>query len=63
MISRFVHASTLLLLGHCALFAPVSSAGTKGLPPQAQFIDQRTFNVLNSTLPPAQFNATSVGIP
>lgn len=62
MISRFAQASTLFLLGHCALFTPVSSAGIEGLPPQAQFIDQRTFNVLNSTLPPAQFNATSVGI-
>ncbi|OJJ65079.1 hypothetical protein ASPSYDRAFT_39878 [Aspergillus sydowii CBS 593.65] len=63
MISRFAQASTLFLLGHCALFTPVSSAGIEGLPPQAQFIDQRTFNVLNSTLPPAQFNATSTFIP
>lgn len=39
------------------LFSLGSSAQ---LPTQAQLIDQRTFNVLNTTLPPAEFNATSV---
>ncbi|KAJ5217099.1 hypothetical protein N7468_010107 [Penicillium chermesinum] len=42
------------------LLASVSSAK---LPAQAQFIDQRVFNVLNTTLPPSQFNATNVFIP
>jgi len=50
-----------LLLGQC-LFSPVFSAASK-IPAQAQAIDQRIFNVLNITLPPAEFNATSVGDP
>lgn len=32
------------------------------LPAQAQVIDQRTFNVLNVTQPPAKFNADNVSI-
>lgn len=32
------------------------------LPAQAQVIDQRTFNVLNVTYPPAEFNADNVSI-
>ncbi|KAJ5224288.1 uncharacterized protein N7469_007791 [Penicillium citrinum] len=50
-----------LLLGQC-LFSPVFSAASK-IPTQAQAIDQRIFNVLNTTLPPAEFNATSTFVP
>jgi hypothetical protein len=33
------------------------------IPAQAQFIDQKAFNVLPSVLPPSEFNGTSVSKP
>jgi hypothetical protein len=34
-----------------------------GLPSQAQFIDQKDFNVLENVLPATRFNATTVSRP
>ncbi|KAJ5086067.1 hypothetical protein N7532_010838 [Penicillium argentinense] len=50
-----------LLLG-LSLFTPVLSATGK-IPTQAQTIDQKSFNVLNNTRPPGEFNASSVFTP
>lgn len=47
------------LLTACLLLGPAFSVASK-IPAQAQAIDQRNFNVLNNTLPPAEFNASSV---
>jgi gluconolactonase len=55
MTPQLSSVATLLLLG--SFLAPVSSSE---IPPQAQLIDQRAFNVLPATQPPAEFNAKSV---
>jgi gluconolactonase len=38
----------------------VPAAKASNVPAQAQVIDQRAFNVLETTQPPVQFNAKSV---
>lgn len=48
--------SALVLLGQSGLFAAASTQ----IPNQAQLINQKSFNVLNATLPPYLFNATNV---
>lgn len=53
--------SRWLLLGGCLFASPALSASGK-LPAQAQLIDQRKFNVLNNTRPPAEFNDTNVSV-
>ncbi|KAJ5403644.1 SMP-30/Gluconolaconase/LRE-like region [Penicillium cosmopolitanum] len=54
--------SRWLLLGGCLFASPALSASGK-LPAQAQLIDQRKFNVLNNTRPPAEFNDTNIFVP
>ncbi|OQE23380.1 hypothetical protein PENFLA_c011G10448 [Penicillium flavigenum] len=58
MTPQLSSVATLLLLG--SFLAPVSSSE---IPPQAQLIDQRAFNVLPATQPPAAFNAKSPFVP
>ncbi|EKV08593.1 Six-bladed beta-propeller, TolB-like [Penicillium digitatum] len=58
MTSQLSSLSTLLLLG--SFLAPVSSTE---IPAKAQLIDQRIFNVLNSTQPAAEFNAKTLFVP
>ncbi|KAL4998211.1 hypothetical protein BDV10DRAFT_201378 [Aspergillus recurvatus] len=53
----------MLSLVTCFLLGLSVSAESAKLPPRAQFINQRSFNVLNATLPPPEFNATSLFIP
>ncbi|KAI1815465.1 lactonohydrolase [Poronia punctata] len=38
-------------------------AGVAGIPEQAQFIDQKAFNVLPSVPPPSEFNLTNIFVP
>ena len=47
-----------------AILGPSLTSQVEGssLPAQAQVIDQRSFNVLNTTQPPAKFNADNVSI-
>ncbi|KAL2864278.1 SMP-30/gluconolactonase/LRE family protein [Aspergillus lucknowensis] len=59
-MSPYTQLSTWCLLGHCLFLAPLTCAQ---LPPQAQIIDQRSFNVLPSPLPVSQFNSSNVFIP
>ncbi|KAJ5514964.1 SMP-30/Gluconolaconase/LRE-like region [Penicillium fimorum] len=58
MASQLSSLATLLLLG--SFLAPVSSSN---IPAQAQLIDQKAFNVLDSTRPPSEFNAKSLFVP
>ncbi|KUM55827.1 hypothetical protein ACN42_g11409 [Penicillium freii] len=58
MTSQLSSLATLLLLG--SFLAPVSSSK---IPAQAQVIDQKSFNVLATTQPPAEFNAKSLFVP
>ncbi|CRL24995.1 Six-bladed beta-propeller, TolB-like [Penicillium camemberti] len=58
MTSQLSSLATLLLLG--SFLAPVSSSK---IPAQAQVIDQKAFNVLATTQPPAEFNAKSLFVP
>ncbi|EPE10888.1 evolved d-pantonohydrolase [Ophiostoma piceae UAMH 11346] len=56
--------SCALLLGASGLLPMVNAAATKNsapatIPSQAQFIDQKAFNVLAYVPPPAEFNGTS----
>jgi gluconolactonase len=53
-----------VLVAVIALLGPSLTSQVEGssLPAQAQVIDQRIFNVLNATQPPAEFNADNVGI-
>lgn len=55
MASQFSSLATLLLLG--SFLVPVSASK---IPAQAQLIDQKAFNVLDTTQPPTEFNAKSV---
>lgn len=54
-----------VLVAALALLGPSLSSRVEGssLPAQAQVINQRSFNVLNTTQPPAVFNAESVSHP
>lgn len=56
-----IHTMRVVQLSACCFL--LATAAAAKLPAQAQLIDQRTFNVLNTTLPPAEFNATSVSGP
>lgn len=51
-----------VLVAALALLGPSLSSRVEGssLPAQAQVINQKSFNVLNTTQPPAVFNAESV---
>ncbi|KAJ5860288.1 SMP-30/Gluconolaconase/LRE-like region [Penicillium soppii] len=55
--------STLLLTLFVISQSFVSPVISTNVPDQAQIIDQRVFNVLNNTRPPAEFNATNVFVP
>ncbi|KAF3390628.1 hypothetical protein F1880_009114 [Penicillium rolfsii] len=54
-----------VLVAALALLGPSlsSQVGGSSLPAQAQVINQRSFNVLNTTQPPAVFNAQSLFVP
>ncbi|OKO97311.1 Gluconolactonase [Penicillium subrubescens] len=54
-----------VLVAVLALLGPSLSSRVEGssLPAQAQVINQRSFNVLNTTQPPAVFNAESLFVP
>lgn len=54
-------AASVLVAG-LALLGPSLLSRVEGskLPAQAQVINQRAFNVLNTTQPPAEFNADNV---
>ncbi|KAJ5131135.1 SMP-30/Gluconolaconase/LRE-like region [Penicillium bovifimosum] len=58
MAPQISSLATLLLLG--SYLAPASASK---LPAQAQFIDQKAFNVLNTTQPPTEFNAKTPFVP
>ncbi|KAJ5468767.1 SMP-30/Gluconolaconase/LRE-like region [Penicillium sp. IBT 31633x] len=58
MPSQMSSLTTLFLLG--SLLSPVSSSN---LPAQAQIIDQKAFNVLDTTRPPTEFNAKTLFVP
>lgn len=51
-----------VLVAALAVLGPSLLSQVEGskLPAQAQVIDQRAFNVLNKTRPPAEFNADNV---
>ena len=54
--------ATSVLVAALALLGPSGAQASK-LPAQAQVINQKAFNVLNNTQPPAVFNADNVGDP
>ncbi|CAI7609165.1 unnamed protein product [Penicillium glandicola] len=58
MTAQLSSLATLLLLG--SFLAPVSSSK---IPAQAQVIDQKSFNVLETTLPPTEFNGQTQFVP
>lgn len=59
-MAQFARVTTEFLLGQISFFGPGTNVE---LPAQAQIINQRDFNVLNHTRPPAEFNASSVFVP
>ncbi|CAG8932842.1 unnamed protein product [Penicillium salamii] len=59
MIPKSTSLPTVLALCQ-SLLTPVIAGS---LPEQAQLIDQRVFNVLDSTRPPTEFNSTSLFVP
>lgn len=69
-----VNKGTISKMGYLPLALAVLSVGAAiayndvshrdpAIPAQAQFIDQKAFNVLPSVPPPSEFNLTSVSIP
>lgn len=56
MTGASVLVAALALLGPSLL----SRVESTSLPAQAQVIDQKSFNVLNTTQPPSEFNADNV---
>lgn len=59
-MAQIARATTEFLMGQISLFGPGTNVE---LPAQAQVINQRDFNVLGHTLPPAEFNATGLFVP